>query len=92
MLSISNFHLLNENLILNDFLGSDQSMDGIEHSSHGYFSPPGVALMNSLRTPQLEFSEMNLSDDYNLNQERAKNGFSDEETIYSQKFKIDEDE
>lgn len=57
----------------------------------GSFNPPAIALMNSLSTPQLNFSEAFMSDDYVENRRRASNGFSPEENIFTQKFKLEDD-
>lgn len=55
------------------------------------FSPPDVAIMNAVNTPQLQFSEVVSSPDYDSHQYRARFGFSPEENN-SNLFKISGEE
>lgn len=57
----------------------------------GSFNMPSVALMNVLRTPQLNFSESFESEDYKENHSRAQHGFSPSEDQFSEKFKLEEE-
>ena len=78
--------VLNEE-ILHDFL-SNKLEDTQTQEFSGKFSPPSVALSNALSTPQLNFSEAFESKDYLENQKNAENGFSPEENMFTQKFKL----
>lgn len=57
------YNELLENLLL---INSDLYNDEPVHikTMTSFFTPPAEALMNALRTPQLEFSEVISSDDY----------------------------
>ena len=55
---------------------------------HSYFNPPDVALMNALRTPQLEATEINSSSDYNENNSRAHTGYAPSGDRFNNIFRI----
>ena len=80
------FNEIIEGLVLSDS-NLYSSNDSIPMSS---FNSPSVALMNALRTPQLEVSETFSSDDYNEFQSRAHSGYSESGRI-NNNFRIEGD-
>ena len=50
--------------------------DDLTVTPHCYFNPPDVALMNALRTPQLEATQITSSPDYDDNNSRAHTGYA----------------
>lgn len=81
--------ILESNLLI-DFLGQDNLVQD-NPSQKQYFSPPSEALMNVLSTPQLNFSQTYESNDYSNHQISAKNGFNPEESIHTQKFRLEDE-
>lgn len=63
--------LLENLLLINSDLYNEEPIEMKTMTS--FFTPPAEALMNALRTPQLEFSEIISSDDYIKN----NNNFED---------------
>ncbi len=66
--------------------------DDLTVTPHSYFSPPDVALMNALRTPQLEATSITSSPDYNENNSRAHTGYAPTGYQFNNTFKISGDE
>ena len=84
--------LTEQNLIFSDNKLIPIEDESIVTTPHSYFSPPGIALMNSLKTSQLEPTEIISSPDYNENNNRANTGYAPSGDQFNNIFNISGDE